>query len=253
MKRKPLSKRTRFEVFKRDKFCCQYCGAKAPDVVLHVDHIHPVALGGKNDALNLITSCAACNGGKGATSIADGSAINKQRDQLAALEERRQQIEMMLEWRSEMASQNDIQLEAAAAAWTKAATGWAWNERGRAIASAALKKHGLMALLDAIDSTAQRFPTASVEKPDALTLDKMMKHWQTVLKYGNDPNGREIAYTIGILKNRCSDRQTVYFADLKSAVDAGIPVEWLKQTARESDSWYEFATLCTDRLNRGRQ
>lgn len=26
--RKPVSKRTRFEVFKRDMFSCQYCGKK---------------------------------------------------------------------------------------------------------------------------------------------------------------------------------------------------------------------------------
>jgi hypothetical protein len=28
-----LSVRTRFEVFKRDEFTCQYCGRKSPDVV----------------------------------------------------------------------------------------------------------------------------------------------------------------------------------------------------------------------------
>lgn len=42
-KREPVGKKLRFEVFKRDKFTCQYCGAKAPDVVLHVDHIQAVA------------------------------------------------------------------------------------------------------------------------------------------------------------------------------------------------------------------
>lgn len=60
-----LSKRLRFEVFKRDDFTCQYCGAQPPAVVLEVDHIHPVAEGGKNDTENLITACEACNRGKG--------------------------------------------------------------------------------------------------------------------------------------------------------------------------------------------
>ena len=45
-KRKALSQKIRFEVFKRDSFTCQYCGRKAPDVVLQVDHIVPVAKGG---------------------------------------------------------------------------------------------------------------------------------------------------------------------------------------------------------------
>lgn len=64
--RKQLSKKLRFEVFKRDGFVCQYCGAHPPNVALHVDHIQAVANGGDNEIDNLITSCQACNLGKGA-------------------------------------------------------------------------------------------------------------------------------------------------------------------------------------------
>lgn len=35
-----VSKRTRFEVLRRDGHICQYCGEKAPDVTLHVDHVN---------------------------------------------------------------------------------------------------------------------------------------------------------------------------------------------------------------------
>ncbi len=38
----------RFDVFKRDAFTCQYCGKKAPDVVLHADHIKPRVDGGSD-------------------------------------------------------------------------------------------------------------------------------------------------------------------------------------------------------------
>lgn len=68
-KRKSLSKKTRFEVFKRDGFKCQYCGAHPPSVLLHVDHIKPVAEGGRNDHDNLVTACEPCNLGKGARSL----------------------------------------------------------------------------------------------------------------------------------------------------------------------------------------
>lgn len=63
-KRKALGKRIRFEIFKRDSFTCQYCGNRPPDVLLVIDHIQPVSLGGDNDILNLITSCESCNQGK---------------------------------------------------------------------------------------------------------------------------------------------------------------------------------------------
>lgn len=64
MKRKSLSKKTRFEVFKRDSFTCAYCGTTPPSVVLEIDHITPVAKGGDDSADNLITSCFDCNRGK---------------------------------------------------------------------------------------------------------------------------------------------------------------------------------------------
>lgn len=64
--RKAISKKLRFDVFKRDGFVCAYCGATPPNVVLQVDHIHPVAEGGTNAIDNLITSCQPCNIGKGA-------------------------------------------------------------------------------------------------------------------------------------------------------------------------------------------
>lgn len=64
VKRKPLSKRTRFEIFKRDGFQCAYCGAVPPKVVLEVDHIIPVSKGGKNEKTNLVTACFDCNRGK---------------------------------------------------------------------------------------------------------------------------------------------------------------------------------------------
>jgi len=67
--RKTISKKVRFEIFKRDVFTCQYCGSKPPGVVLEVDHITPVALGGDNSDDNLITSCFDCNRGKGARSL----------------------------------------------------------------------------------------------------------------------------------------------------------------------------------------
>ena len=51
----------RFEILKRDLFTCQYCGASAPDVELHVDHILPVSRGGTNNELNLVTACKSCN------------------------------------------------------------------------------------------------------------------------------------------------------------------------------------------------
>lgn len=63
-----VTKRTRFEVLKRDNHTCRYCGASAPDVTLTVDHVTPVALGGSDDPSNLVAACRDCNAGKASTS-----------------------------------------------------------------------------------------------------------------------------------------------------------------------------------------
>lgn len=64
VKRKALSKRTRFEVFKQHRFTCQYCGRTPPAVTLQIDHIVPVSKGGDNSRVNLLTACEDCNAGK---------------------------------------------------------------------------------------------------------------------------------------------------------------------------------------------
>ena len=57
-------KRLRFDVFERDHFTCQYCGAQPPDVLLVCDHVLPVVAGGETAFDNLTTACEACNQGK---------------------------------------------------------------------------------------------------------------------------------------------------------------------------------------------
>lgn len=65
----PVSKSLRFEVLRRDQFTCRYCGSKAPDVQLHVDHVVPAALGGPDTPENLVTACVDCNAGKANRSL----------------------------------------------------------------------------------------------------------------------------------------------------------------------------------------
>lgn len=89
-KRKPLGKKMRFEVFKRDQFTCQYCGATPPSVVLECDHIVPVAKGGGNEIDNLVTACGPCNRGKAARSL--DAVPQSLADKAAATEEAEAQL-----------------------------------------------------------------------------------------------------------------------------------------------------------------
>lgn len=89
--RKAISKRVRFEVFKRDRFTCQYCGAHPPGVLLHIDHITAVASGGTNEIDNLITACEPCNAGKGARALTD--VPKSLQDKAVEIAEREAQLE----------------------------------------------------------------------------------------------------------------------------------------------------------------
>ena len=54
---------TRFHLFLRDEFMCQYCGSTSE---LTFDHVVPRSLGGKTTWTNVVTACAPCNLSKGA-------------------------------------------------------------------------------------------------------------------------------------------------------------------------------------------
>ncbi len=53
---------TRFNLFLRDEFCCQYCGATGD---LTFDHVVPRARGGVTSWENVVAACSKCNLEKG--------------------------------------------------------------------------------------------------------------------------------------------------------------------------------------------
>jgi len=53
---------TRFNVFLRDRFSCQYCGSGEE---LTFDHLLPRSKGGQTNWDNVVTACSACNVKKG--------------------------------------------------------------------------------------------------------------------------------------------------------------------------------------------
>lgn len=65
VERGEVSDSMRYDVMNRDGFRCVICGASANEGArLHVDHIIPIAKGGKSEYENLRTLCERCNIGK---------------------------------------------------------------------------------------------------------------------------------------------------------------------------------------------
>lgn len=242
-KRQPVSQKTRFEVFKRDSFKCQYCGKCAPEVILHVDHIHPVSKGGDSDILNLITACSDCNGGKSDRLLTDDSAMAKQRAQLEELNERREQLEQMLKWREGMKGIEGMALDAIDAAWQEVAPGFTINAAGNQVIKKLVASYGLNAVLDAVGIAGQYIQ----QDPDGIVTESSaanaFKKIGGICRVKSQPDWkRELYYLRGILRNRLSYvNQVKCMHMLESAYEAGASLEDLKQLALTVKNWTAFS------------
>lgn len=242
--RKALSKKVRFEVFKRDAFKCTYCGAEAPKAVLHVDHIHPVAKGGTNDLLNLVTACSECNGGKSDRLLSDDSAVSKQRAQLDELHERREQMEMMLAWRDGMKSIQDEEVAAVQAHFAKVFPGWnIKSDIAMKTVRASIKKYGLMSVLDAIDVAAERYGRTDEDgKPDGESVQLAWSKVGGILHIkAKSPDQQRLHYVKGILNNRLSYVPFTAMKEMEEALEAGVDVEDMVEEAKRTRSWSAFS------------
>lgn len=245
--RKSIGKKTRFEVFKRDSFTCQYCGGKAPDVILHVDHIDPVANGGGNDIMNLVTACEGCNLGKGARTISDDSEIAKQRSQLEELNTRREQLESMLRWREGLRDLDAQELEAVCDLWESRAYPCTLTDSGIAGLKKLARKFGYPTLIEAIDSAADSYIKSKGEDEGAeidsvnLAFSKLGGVCYFIKNPEKMDADKDIFYIRGILKNRLSYvNQQMCIKLLRDAVAANVNIDSAKEFAKTVKSWTEF-------------
>jgi hypothetical protein len=205
-KRKSISKKVRFEVFKRDKFQCQYCGKSAPDVVLNVDHIDPVANGGSNDLVNLITSCFDCNQGKKARLLSDDTLVQKQRRQLELLQERREQLELMLEWKKSLTDFDTEKVTMVSDYWASLMEPFSLNENGQKSLDQLMKKFPLEDILEAIDIANEKYLRYDNEGNIVKeSVEEAFNKVGGICALKNMPKiNQKLAYVKGICKNRFS-------------------------------------------------
>jgi hypothetical protein len=253
--RAPLSPRLRFEVFKRDRFTCQYCGHKAPDVLLHIDHLIPVAGGGTNDLLNLVTSCRDCNLGKGARLLDDHHLLDRARTQLEELEARREQLEMLLDWHRSLGTFEEDKLSRIADFWSSLTPGFSLSDNGRASLRKWLKRFSVDELLAAMRTAADHYlefttdGTCTQESVE-LAFNKVSGICRVTRSAAEDPDLKELLYIKGILRNRCgyfNPGQAMQW--LRAARSWGVPMSRLEQMARTVNNWTHFGHSLDDLLS----
>lgn len=252
--RAKVTKKVRFDVFKRDSFTCQYCGESAPNVVLHADHIKPISKGGKTTMINLVTSCAGCNGGKGARELSDDSAVSKQKAQLEELQEKRTQLDMMLEWRGAVQGIEDDSLDALVLAINEHLEDFSLNDKGRSDVKKLLKKYSLVDLFKAVDEGADTYLKRDTD--GEITHESAMTFLSKIGGVCRNLNADEFESRKHYVKGICRNRFT-YFNEKKFwkymtfCKGDGVEIGDIEVMAKTARNWTEFAAMIEEVLTNG--
>ncbi len=153
-KRTAISKKTRFEVFKRDSFTCQYCSARPPKVPLEIDHIIPVCKGGKNHIDNLITACFDCNRGKSGNELTSipQTIIEKSEGKKLAIKQYKEYKKLLDSEKEQM----ELDIDSVEAIYTLFFNDWIFNDIFRISVKRFISSLGIVSVKEAMESACSR-------------------------------------------------------------------------------------------------
>lgn len=232
-KRVSISKKDRFEIFKRDSFKCQYCGKSAPEVVLEVDHIVPVSKGGDNEMFNLVTACFDCNRGKSNRELSDNTVIKQQKEMLDDINEKRIQLEMLKDWRDEMKELENEEIDMVSD-YFEYMFGRVVSDYGKSRIKKWLKKYSVGDLMDAIDKAEDQYDNADFafdKIPGIAYFDKKEQSDEMMSLY----------YCRGIMRKRypyVNEKNAMIL--LKRLYEHGVELERIKEIVLQTKTWTQF-------------
>jgi hypothetical protein len=244
-RRPSISKALRFEVFKRDSFTCQYCGRRAPDVVLHCDHVKPLIEGGEHTILNLTTACVDCNLGKGPRELSDQAVLSKQLNQLAALQERKEQMEMMIDWQQQLSSIDEMPITHLGEQW-KDATGYSWTDTGKSKVRKLIGKFSVELVAKAMQtSLSQYLERDETGTGTAESVDRCFDGMCAITKVEHaelrEPGTKRMYLIRGGLRRRfhyCNE--WLCLSLMKTAARNGVSLDYIEEVANTSQNWSQF-------------
>lgn len=185
--RQPMGKRLRFEIMKRDGFRCRYCGATPDQSLLHVDHVIPVAGGGTNDPVNLVTACQPCNSGKAHKLLNDQIPPPKNVPTKKELKAQKEQVAAYLEAMKEAQSIRDSVVEAFAEVWEARIGLMSEGAMQRLRVLTETVDHKIIA--EAIDVTAKSKLATAGQEFDTYQAKQQLRYFSAVVR--NIRDGRE--------------------------------------------------------------
>jgi len=246
LNKRSVSKKTRFEVFKRDSFKCQYCGKSAPDVILNCDHIKPISKGGNNGLMNLITACFDCNSGKSNRKLSDQSVIKKQKMQIDELNERREQLKLLQKYRESVKSIDQEKVSYLVSLIEDDLVGCIVSDLEINSIKSWVKKYQYKIIIESMEASAKQYlqingegytSDSSVDK-----FFKMIPRICCIKESGAIQPNKEAYYIRGILKNRgLYFNQQEALSLINKTILENASLDSLKESARKSITYSCFS------------
>jgi 5-methylcytosine-specific restriction endonuclease McrA len=220
-------------------------------VLLVIDHIEPVAKGGTNDILNLIAACKDCNSGKSDRVLTDTSILDKQRQQLEDLQERKEQIEMMFQWQKGLLGLDDQVIDQLAKYWSEKVEGYSLNENGINGLKRLKRKFEIDEIMSAINIAVEKYIEYKDGNPTQESVDLAWKKVGGICTFKRlekeDPDGSRLYYIRGILRNRLRYlNYPMAIQLLRAAVEANASIDSLEEHAKNVRNWSNW---CDDITN----
>ena len=242
----PEYKRIKFEVFEKDSFKCQFCGTGAPIVTLQLSRINDTQQSDNwLDTAFLSTSCKVCENKKTA------SDQNTQRNgfiSIDELEERLQQLKMLINWRKGMLNIRKQQLANLVRYWENKVPGYSVDNDQKKYILTYITKYSCDEIRSAMDMAADKF---FVQHPDGTIVNSSVLN-----AFGKVPeicstkseliNAHESDGLLSILE-QIKNNITGFFDPrrasqwLNYARSWEVQIEHLFQMASSIQSWTEFS------------
>jgi hypothetical protein len=161
------------------------------------------------------------------------------------LQERREQIDMLVDWQKGLTNVDDHATERLSDFWSDLAPGWALNEKGRKELRSTIRKFGIDATMTAMRISSDQYVVLEGDPPKA-TQSSFEKAWNYVARIASvrerektKPYLSKLLWIRGIARSNCP----YYFPDrdgLKMIEDAylsGISLDDLERCAKACRNW----------------
>jgi hypothetical protein len=211
----------------------------APDVVLEVDHINPIANDGENEIINLVTSCFDCNRGKGKRKLSEKTEIKKQQEQLKALNEKREQLRMMLDWKQELSHFEDEQVFEFEEGFYEL-TEIEITEHGKESVKKWIKKFGLIEVLACMEISVSQYFLSDNKTTHEKTFNYIPRIASVRAQQKDNPMFAKQNYIKGILRNRISYVNEGKLRQMLKEIETADHFEDVKSIASSCRNWSDF-------------